>query len=81
MKPGDQVPPDAWGYSGLEIDAQHATARLRDLYNALKQMPNIIGFCFTQLTDVEQEVNGLLTYDRQPKFDASEVKLLNDSLP
>ncbi len=25
-------------------------------------------FCYTQLTDVEQEVNGLYTYDRQPKF-------------
>ena len=31
--------------------------------------PRICGFCYTQLTDVEQEVNGLYTYDRQPKFD------------
>jgi len=27
------------------------------------------GLCYTQLTDVEQEVNGLYTYDRRPKFD------------
>jgi len=26
------------------------------------------GFCYTQLTDVEQEINGLLTYDREPKI-------------
>jgi hypothetical protein len=25
--------------------------------------------CYTQLTDVEQEQNGLYTYDRKPKFD------------
>jgi len=31
--------------------------------------PYIIGFCYTQLTDVEQETNGLYTYDRQTKFD------------
>ena len=27
----------------------------------------LAGFCYTQLTDIEQEINGLLTYDRQPK--------------
>ena len=30
--------------------------------------PGVAGFCYTQLTDVEQEVNGLLTYSRLPKF-------------
>jgi hypothetical protein len=27
------------------------------------------GFCYTQLTDVEQERNGLLTFERRPKVD------------
>jgi hypothetical protein len=36
------------------------------------------GFCYTQLTDVEQEINGLLTYDRQPKCDLSIIKMIND---
>jgi hypothetical protein len=36
--------------------------------------------CYTQLTDVEQEVNGLLTYDRKPKFDVNKIKALNDTL-
>jgi hypothetical protein len=31
------------------------------------------GFCYTQLTDIEQEINGLLTYDHQPKVPAEEV--------
>ena len=28
----------------------------------------LAGFCYTQLTDIEQETNGLLTYDRKPKY-------------
>ncbi|MEI6567573.1 MAG: hypothetical protein WCR20_12920, partial [Verrucomicrobiota bacterium] len=31
--------------------------------------PDMFGFCYTQLTDVEQEHNGLYYYDRRPKFD------------
>jgi len=30
--------------------------------------PRICGFCYTQLYDIEQEVNGLYYYDRRPKF-------------
>jgi hypothetical protein len=35
------------------------------------------GFCYTQLTDIEQEINGLLTYDRQPKVDVEKLKYIN----
>ncbi len=35
------------------------------------------GFCYTQLTDVEQEVNGLLTYHRKPKFDLAAIHAIN----
>ena len=31
-------------------------------------MPDIVGYCYTQLTDTMQEVNGLLTEDRKPKL-------------
>jgi hypothetical protein len=34
-------------------------------------------FCYTQLTNVEQEVNGLYTYDRKPKFDPAIIKEIN----
>lgn len=37
-----------------------------------------MGFCYTQLYDVEQEVNGLYTYDREDKFDdCSEIIAAN----
>jgi hypothetical protein len=36
--------------------------------------PNICGFCYTQLYDIEQEVNGLYTYDRKAKFDPAVLR-------
>ena len=35
------------------------------------------GFCYTQLTDIEQEINGLLTYDRRPKLAAELIAGIN----
>mgnify|MGYP005774516119 FL=1 len=37
----------------------------------------MIGFCYTQLYDVEQEVNGLMTYDRKFKFDPEIIRRIN----
>ena len=37
----------------------------------------MFGFCYTQLYDVEQEQNGLYTYDREPKFDMNIFKEIN----
>ena len=64
---------DAWGYSGLEGNADRALSRMRSLFAAIASIPEIAGICYTQLYDVEQEVNGLLTYDRRPKFPATAV--------
>ena len=36
------------------------------------------GFCYTQLTDVQQEVNGLLYPDRSPKFEMSKIKKITE---
>lgn len=75
-----QVPAESWGYSGVEKTQQDAFSRLSQLFEGLTKLPNLVGFCYTQLTDVEQEVNGLLTSDRRPKFDVQQVKALNDKL-
>jgi beta-galactosidase/beta-glucuronidase len=77
---GHEVPAEAWGYSGVEKTAADALERLDGLYRGLAKLPQIIGICYTQLTDVEQEVNGLLTFDRKPKFDVAKVKAINDLL-
>jgi beta-galactosidase/beta-glucuronidase len=78
IPPGHQVPPDAWGYAGVEKTAEAALARLRGLYEAIARIPEFAGLCYTQLTDVEQEINGLLTYDRKPKFDPKLIREINE---
>lgn len=80
IPPGHEVPKEAWGYSGVEKTREAALARLRGLYEAIAKIPAFAGICYTQITDVEQEINGLLTYDRKMKFEAKEIKALNDLL-
>ncbi|HEY6803057.1 MAG TPA: sugar-binding domain-containing protein [Pyrinomonadaceae bacterium] len=41
--------------------------KYRDLMKGIASLRFLAGFCYTQLTDIEQEINGLLTYDRRPK--------------
>lgn len=77
IPPGHKVPEQAWGYAGVEKTAEAALARLRGLYEAIAKLP-FTGLCYTQLTDVEQEINGLLTYDRKPKFDSKALREIND---
>ncbi len=40
----------------------------------------IQGFCYTQFTDVEQEINGLLRPDRTPKVDPEALRQINDQI-
>ena len=40
---------------------------------------DVAGFCWTQLTDVEQEQNGLLTADRRPKADPTAIRAVNEA--
>lgn len=77
--PGSKVPQAAWGYSGVEKTAEAAMQRLLGQYKAIQASP-FIGICYTQITDVEQEINGLMTYDRRPKFDVKQLKAMNDLL-
>jgi beta-galactosidase/beta-glucuronidase len=80
IPPGHKVPQQAWGYSGVEKTPEEALARLRGLYQGIARVGVIGGICYTQLTDVEQEVNGLLTYDRKLKFDAKAIREINGLL-
>jgi hypothetical protein len=80
IPPGTTVPPESWGYSGVEKTADAALQRMRGLYEAIAKIPAIMGICYTQITDVEQEVNGLLTFDRKPKFDPKLLRELNNLL-
>jgi beta-galactosidase/beta-glucuronidase len=62
-----------WGYSTV-TDADEFLERYEALVEALLRSAPVQGFCYTQLTDVEQEINGLLTYDRKPKVDLARLR-------
>jgi len=47
--------------------------KYHDLIAGVASLKFLAGFCYTQLTDIEQEINGLLTYDRQPKVPAERI--------
>ncbi|MGN0114883.1 MAG: glycoside hydrolase family 2 TIM barrel-domain containing protein, partial [Acutalibacteraceae bacterium] len=59
---------NAWGYGDAPKTEEEFFTRYEGLTAALLDAPNIMGFCYTQLYDVEQEVNGLYTYSREKKF-------------
>lgn len=67
---------EGWGYTTAGDEADFVK-RFRDIIAAVYASPVLQGFCYTQLTDVEQEINGLLTYDRQPKTDIETLARIN----
>ena len=68
---------EAWGYGSAAKDEAEYLARLRSLFRAAKKMP-LIGYSYTQLCDVQQEVNGLLKEDRTPKVPLEEIRKINE---
>ena len=58
----------AWGYNKGAESEDELLQRLQELMRGIVGT-KFQGFCYTQLTDVQQEVNGLLTVDRIPKAD------------
>ncbi len=67
---------DWFGY-GQFADADALLARYEELVDALLASTALAGFCYTQLTDTAQETNGLLTVNREPKFDVERLRAIN----
>ena len=57
-----------WGYGKTPASEEEFAKRYADLTTVLLSHPKVCGFCYTQLTDIEQELNGLYKYDRTRKF-------------
>ena len=77
--PGQQDD-EGWGYGGTEGRPRSQAeflARYRALTETLLNHPRICALCYTQLYDIEQEVNGLYTYDRRAKFDPELIRTVN----
>ena len=66
-----------WGYFGSVEDEEAFMKRYSSITGAVRNTPYIRGYCYTQLTDVMQEVNGLMTADRRVKVDPEKIKIVN----
>lgn len=66
-----------WGYHDKVGDEEAFFERFESLTDAVLALPYCEGFCYTQLTDVMQETNGLLTADRSPKADVKRIAKSN----
>lgn len=73
IKWADDTDKKAWGYGNAPKDIEEFYSRFEGLCNAIMDSPYILGFCYTQLTDVEQEQNGIFKYDRSKKFDSDRL--------
>lgn len=67
-----------WGYGNQVKDTAAFMKRFAAIHQAIQDLPYVSGYCYTQLTDVEQEVNGLLGTDRKPKVELQEIKAINE---
>ena len=71
------VEKDGWGYGAGPATKEEFLNRYKGLTDALLDNPHMFAFCYTQLYDVEQELNGLYTYERKHKFDMDVIKAIN----
>lgn len=61
------------GYVTVGSDEEYLGI-LRELFAAIYASPNLAGFCYTQLTDTQQEKNGLYDENRQPKLPVTALR-------
>src|SRR3954462_14140983 len=70
-----------WGYSRSDTSSD-LLERYTKLLEAIRSLPALAGFCYTQFADTYQEANGLLFADRRPKAPFHEIALATSgSLP
>ena len=79
---GSIINEDGWGYGNGETDEGKFIERYRALLEVIYRYEKLSGFCYTQLYDVEQEINGFRTYERKDKLSPegiAKIKAINDA--
>lgn len=72
----------SWGYGEPPHSLEEFYTRLEGLVNTVLSLSDHVwGYCYTQLTDVEQEQNGIYYYDRSPKFDMKRIHAIFSKNP
>lgn len=67
-----------WGYGKQVKDEIELVERFTKLTKVIKNIPYISGYCYTQLTDVQQEINGLMDAERNYKIEPSIISDINN---
>lgn len=67
-----------WGYGEQVKDEEEFIIRFRELTNAIKSTKYISGYCYTQLTDTQQEINGLVYENRRDKFSDKIINMIKE---
>ena len=69
---------EGWGYGKQVKDEKEFVDRFTKLTKAINNIPYISGYCYTQLTDVQQEINGLMDSERNYKIDCNIIRNVNN---
>ena len=68
---------EQWFGYGTVTTEDEFLAKYRELVEAVLNSDILVGFCYTQLTDTEQETNGLMTENRVFKLDPASIRAIN----
>lgn len=66
--------PEAWGFIANITEEEEFFKIFKGLIHEIMDIDYVCGFCYTQLTDVEQEMNGLMDFHHKLKFDVQKIK-------
>lgn len=69
---------EGWGYGKQVKDEKEFIDRFVKLTKVIKDIPYLSGYCYTQLTDVQQEVNGLMNAERNYKIQPDIINKINE---
>ncbi len=69
---------EGWGYGRQVNKEEEFLERFQKITDAIKKTDYVVGFCYTQVTDVQQEINGLYTKSREPKVTIEKIRKINE---
>lgn len=69
---------EQWGYGSRVKNQEDYINRFKKIHEAIQGLEYVSGYCYTQLTDVEQEINGLLDKSRNPKISFELINEINN---
>jgi len=69
---------DGWGYGNKVNSDEEFINRFDEIVTAVKTIDSICGYCYTQTTDIQQEVNGIMDMERNFKINPEILKEINE---